>query len=158
MDTVSLATFLKKEFLPLLHSIPEEAAPVFGKMNPRQMTEHLLESLNQSNGTLRVAVITPEEKLPGLKTFLLSDKSFRPETAHPLLPKLPSPPQLPSYDAAKEGVEIALYGFFERFSSREHETENHQVFGPLNYEEWVIMHYKHLTHHLRQFAALPAGN
>ena len=30
----------------------------------------------------------------------------------------------------------------------------HPVFGELNFEEWVLLHYKHVTHHLRQFELL----
>ena len=27
----------------------------------------------------------------------------------------------------------------------------HPVFGELNFEEWVLLHYKHVGHHLKQF-------
>ena len=33
-------------------------------------------------------------------------------------------------------------------------TSLHPVFGELNFEEWVLLHYKHVTHHLRQFGLL----
>ena len=31
---------------------------------------------------------------------------------------------------------------------------SHPVFGDLDFEEWVLLHYKHVTHHLKQFGAM----
>ena len=30
----------------------------------------------------------------------------------------------------------------------------HPVFGELNFEEWALLHYKHVTHPLRRFGLL----
>jgi len=33
-------------------------------------------------------------------------------------------------------------------------TTLHPVFGELNFEEWILLHYKHVTHHLKQFGLI----
>ncbi|TXH28993.1 MAG: DUF1569 domain-containing protein, partial [Cyclobacteriaceae bacterium] len=30
----------------------------------------------------------------------------------------------------------------------------HPVFGALNFDEWILLHYKHVTHHSRQFGLI----
>ena len=44
----------------------------------------------------------------------------------------------------------------DRFVATAHETyvpPKHAFFGPMTAEEWAILMYKHLDHHLRQFGA-----
>ncbi len=143
--------FLKRQSVSALRSISPSSKPLFGKMNPLQMAEHLFHSIEQSNGRIKASLVSDPEKLPVLQGFLRSDKLFRPNTPHPLLSEMPAPPEMLSMDHACEAVEAALYVFFDRFSGRTHEHEIHPVFGPLVYEDWVILHYKHFLHHLRQF-------
>jgi hypothetical protein len=47
-----------------------------------------------------------------------------------------------------------LYGMIDRFVAAGPQgctTHPHSFFGPLLPEEWAILMYKHLDHHLRQF-------
>lgn len=146
--------FIKKEFLDKLRNISTETPAQWGKMNALQMIEHLIEYTNHANGIMKVKVLTPEEKLPAFKNFLRSDKEFRPNTPNSEMPEIPNPPKYSNIEDAINDLEISMYKFFERFSGRENETENHLFFGALNYEEWLIMMYKHYTHHLKQFGLM----
>ena len=47
-----------------------------------------------------------------------------------------------------------LYGMIDRFAAAGPKgctTHPHTFFGPLTPEQWAILMYKHLNHHLRQF-------
>ncbi len=150
-DRILLETFLKSRVGQLFRSIPSEAIPHFGKMNPQQMVEHLVESIGHSYGYNAPTLQTPEEKLPGFLQFLRSEKQFKPNTPNALMPVEPAPIVWLNFDAALDQLDLSLYRFFDRFAGRETETEVHAFFGPLHYHDWLRMHTKHLTHHLRQF-------
>ncbi len=54
----------------------------------------------------------------------------------------------------KPKVCARLYGLIDRFVAagpKSCTTHPHSFFGPLTPEEWAILMYKHLDHHLRQF-------
>lgn len=48
-------------------------------------------------------------------------------------------------------LDTAVKEFINKFSNDEHLLVMHPVFGDLNFEEWILLHYKHVTHHLKQF-------
>jgi hypothetical protein len=150
-ERILLETFLKSRVGQLFRSIKSEAMPHFGKMKPQQMMEHLVESIGHSYGHNPPTLQTPVEKLPGFLQFLRSEKQFKPNTPNALLPAEPAPVYLLNLEEALDQLDLSLYRFFDRFSGRETETEVHAFFGPLHYHDWLRMHTKHLTHHLRQF-------
>ncbi len=146
--------FLKKDFLNKLRKIDKNTPPVWGKMNALQMIEHLAEYTNHANGKIKVNVLTPDEKLPAFKNFLMSEKEFKPNTPNSEMPENPPTPIFSDIEEAIAELEKNLYHFFERFAGKENETENHLFFGALNYEEWIVLLYKHYIHHLKQFGLM----
>ena len=57
-------------------------------------------------------------------------------------------------EAAINELQKSINEFVEHFAADKNITTTHPVFGPLNFEEWVLLHYKHVTHHLRQFGLI----
>jgi hydroxymethylglutaryl-CoA reductase len=55
---------------------------------------------------------------------------------------------------AVENLERSISHFEDYFKENVGKLTMHPVFGELNFEEWVLLHYKHVTHHLRQFELL----
>jgi len=51
-------------------------------------------------------------------------------------------------------LETELNGFFGYFSEDPEKKTLHPVFGELNFAEWVQLHHKHVTHHLKQFGII----
>jgi len=143
--------FVKKTALDKIRELKEDSPANWGKMNARQMVEHLSEYIEHANGKRKMQVLTEQEKLPAFRSFLFSEKEFKPGTPNSQMPETPEQPRLESLEAAIEELEINLYKFFERFAGKENETENHIFFGPLNYEEYLTLLYKHVLHHLKQF-------
>lgn len=145
--------FINNDLLPLLKNLPQAAKSNWGKMNAQQMVEHLADFFNVSTELLHFDMVTPEEHLPKYKEFLLSDKQFRENTKAPasVLGENPLPERYSSYADAISGLKTAVENFENYFKLHPGKKTSHPVFGPLNFDEWVLLHYKHITHHLRQF-------
>lgn len=149
------AAFIREEFITLLDRLSPDTEAVWGKMNAQQMVEHVTGFFMVSTNQLHFPLVTPEEHLPKFKEFLLSDKQFRENTKAPVLPEEPLPTRQPDLASAVQQLRNTIEAFFGYFEAYPARTTAHPVFGWLNFEEWVLLHYKHVTHHARQFGLLP---
>ena len=158
MDILKLK-FLTADSLELLGELESNSAARWGVMNAQEMTEHLADFYNISSEKSPCKLFTSEEHLPAYKAFLLSDKAFRENTKAPteLLGDEPRPLRFSSLSEAKEDLNKAVNNFVEYFKDYEAKKSLHPVFGMLNFEEWILLHYKHVQHHLKQFDLLKAG-
>ena len=147
--------FIQETFPSLIDSLSPDAASLWGKMNAQQMAEHVTGFFRVSTGHLHFPLVTPEEHLPKFKEFLLSDKQFRENTKAPVLPEEPLPVTTTDLSVASEQLKAAISAFVAFFTANPDKRTLHPVFGWLNFEEWVLLHYKHVTHHARQFGLLP---
>lgn len=145
--------FLKTNSFELIAQLEEHKQPTWGKMNAQQMVEHLNDFYNVSIEKIIFALTVPVEHLPKYREFLFSDKPFRENTKAPetVLGEEPLPIRTQSLAAAKTQLQQTVNDFFQFFAPEPTKTTTHPVFGPLNFEEWVLLHYKHVTHHLKQF-------
>lgn len=146
--------FLATALLPLLRTLSPDANMKWGKMNAQQMVEHISGFFRVSTNKLHFPLVTPAEQLPKFKEFLRSNKDFRENTKAPVLPEDPIPVQFASFDAAVNDLEKEIKDFIEQFTKDPGLTTQHPVFGDLNFEEWVLLHYKHVVHHLKQFGLM----
>ena len=145
------SNFLSAKLVPLLRTLPSETGMKWGKMNAQQMVEHISGFFRISTNKLHFPLVTPEDQLPKFKAFLYSDKEFRENTRAPVLPEEPLPVQYANYEDAVNDLEKEISDFFHQFSEEPGLTTQHPVFGDLNFDEWVLLHYKHVVHHLKQF-------
>ena len=145
--------FIKNDFFSLLNNIPEDTKARWGKMNAQQMIEHVAAFFKVSAERIKFDLVTPEEHLPKYKEFLLSDKQFRENTKAPanVIGEDPLPLRYGSYAEAVTKLQEAVNEFELYFKKSPGKKTIHPVFGPLNFDEWVLLHHKHVTHHLRQF-------
>ena len=151
MDTAK-AHFLKKDFIPLLKSIAPDTAPHWGKLSLQQMIEHFADAVRIAASTASdVTIVTPEEHLPKMQAFIMSEKPFRENTRNPLLPETPSPVRHASVAEALNDLQAALDAFFETFYTNENRTTCNPIFGELNFDHNIQLLHKHAVHHLRQF-------
>jgi hypothetical protein len=125
----------------------------WGKMNAQQTVEHLAAFFNVSAGEIKFDLVTPVEHLPKYKEFLLSDKEFKENTKAPtnVIGEEALPLQYGNMNEALEKLEDSITAFENYFKDDPLKTSPHPVFGELNFEEWVLLHYKHARHHARQF-------
>lgn len=149
--TIEKARFLRNKFIPLLRTINPEQKPLWGKMNVQQMIEHMSYSMRQANGKDKYTVLTPEEHLPKMQSFLMSEKPFRENTPNQLLPDIPDAPKQPTIEAAIEELQEEIEDFFDVYGNDPALVLTNPFFGNLNYERQVQLLYKHALHHLKQF-------
>lgn len=149
------ASFIKTTFPEWISHLAADTEPLWGKMNVQQMVEHVTGFFKISTDQIHFPMVTPEEHLPKSKEFLLSDKQFRENTKAPVLPEEPLPVREPDLNTAKARLKEAIENFFAFYELHPDKKIAHPVFGPLNFEEWILLHYKHVTHHARQFGLLP---
>lgn len=147
--------FIRSKFSELIRNNPAAVAK-WGKMNLQQMAEHVTDFFNVSNGKIQLPFVSPDEHLPKLKAFLLSDKEFRENTKAPgqILGEEPAPVRNESLEVALIKLQKSIEYFFTYFEENPSAITSHPVFGPLNFEEWILLHYKHVTHHARQFGLM----
>lgn len=145
-------SFLKKDFPQLLRKLKGDEKPQWGVLNPQQMIEHFGESVMLASGRVNIPLMTPAEKLPAMKAFVMSDKEFKPGTKNPVMNDIPAPPKFDNIETAIQKLEKAI-GIFEETWKTKQETEYilNPFFGELNFEEQVQLLYKHSRHHLKQF-------
>ena len=152
MDEIKLK-FVTKDCRALFKKIKGDATGNWGKMNGQQMVEHVAGFFYVSSGKIKFPLAIPEEHLPKYKAFLLSDKEFRENTKAPanIVAEEPLPVRFASMDEALDNLDKSIAAFEKHFANGGDEKTLHPVFGELNYEEWVLLHYKHVRHHLKQF-------
>ncbi|MEO7266366.1 MAG: DUF1569 domain-containing protein [Ferruginibacter sp.] len=148
--------FLETGMFPLLEVLNEDNNNNWGKMNAQQMIEHLRDFFMVSTGELKFDLAVPEEHLPKYLEFLRSDKPFKENTKAPasVLGEEPLSLRFNSLDEAKKALHLTVKHFFEYFEMNPGAKTLHPAFGNLGFDDWVLLHYKHVTHHLRQFGLM----
>jgi hypothetical protein len=146
--------FLEEGMFDVLQSLNEDTPAKWGVMNAQQMLEHLADFFDVSYEKIIFPLAVPEEHLPKYKVFLYSDKEFRENTKAPasVLGDVPADLRQPSLDAAKKNLQQSVNNFVTWFDKDPLKTTVHPAFGPLNFEEWVLLHHKHVRHHFKQFS------
>lgn len=149
--------FLQEEMFTLLGQLTEQSTAQWGKMNAQQMTEHLTDFFNVSVEKIIFPLITPPEHLARYREFLYSEKVFKENTKAPaeVLGEDPLPLRAATLTDAKEKLKKTVEYFFKYFEAEPGKETMHPVFGMLHFSEWLMLHYKHVTHHLRQFNLMP---
>ncbi|MEM9363733.1 MAG: hypothetical protein AAGA43_13930 [Bacteroidota bacterium] len=155
-DASGRKEFVINQLLDILSGLKEHSKPIWGKMSPQQMVEHLIWTFDVSTGLIQVSCYTPENKIEAYKRFLRNNLATKQNFKNPILGD--TLPQL-SFKNLKDAVEalqkkIAFFYDFNRSNSKGLHT--HPIFGPLDFEEWERGHYKRCFHHLQQFDLLEA--
>lgn len=152
---MDIEKFLFEDCIDRLKKGDANAAPKWGIMTFQHMVEHLILVTKISYGKIKLELITPEDKLPRMITFLESDAPLPTNFKAPYLPKEENIPlHFKNVSQAIDKVEIELSKFYETFKESPNEKHTHPVFGPLNQDQWEKFHKKHFTHHLSQFGLI----
>ena len=148
--------FLQNDIIPLAQKLKATDTGNWGKMNAQQMVEHVTAFFKISSGRLIFPLVTPVEHLPKYREFLLSDKEFRPETKAPMeiLGEETLPLRNENMEVAVAALKKSVIEFIDHFKNTPDQKTIHPVFGELNLEDWVLLHYKHVMHHFKQFGLM----
>jgi hypothetical protein len=123
----------------------------WGKMNPAQMLAHCSAGMEMANGEIR----PPRAFIGRILGPVVKPIAFREE--EPMRRNSPTAKELIVMDDRDfEAERKRLSGLIDRFALAGPAgctTHPHSFFGRLTPNEWGILMYKHLDHHLRQFGA-----
>ena len=138
-------------FLKKLEELKPDQKALWGKMTAQHMVEHLIFTMQLSSGKLKFQCISPPEKLPALKKFLLSSQPFPKLYINPLIGTELVQLKYADIKEAIEKLKEEVSDYNDYFKQNPDAKPVHMIFGELNKEEWDIVHRKHFTHHLTQF-------
>ncbi|MEP6763197.1 MAG: DUF1569 domain-containing protein [Gemmatimonadaceae bacterium] len=121
----------------------------WGKMNAPQMLAHTSMGVQMATGELKLPRVMIGRVLgPVIKSLALKDDE-------PMRKNSPTVPAIVVSDERDLEVERAkllkLIDQLVAAGSNKCTTHPHSFFGKLTGEQWGILMYKHLDHHLRQF-------
>lgn len=153
----ALEQFMYHTVAELTSSFKEEVQPLWGTMNATEMLDHLSLTFRASNGLVTAPLSSEPEKALKLKQIvLLSERPLMKNFDNPVLAMAPRPEKKHTHEQAKESLQENIRLFRKTFEGREDSlTYVHNMFGPLDYHEWLWFHYKHINHHFAQFALVP---
>jgi Protein of unknown function (DUF1569) len=133
-----------------LAGLTPESPRLWGKMSPAQAAAHCAMAFDMASGTLKPARARLVSRMVGriIKPMVLGNDA-------PLRRNSPTIKELLLIDQHNIGTERErLRGAIDRFQMAGPAgctTHPHVFFGRLTPEQWAILMYKHVDHHLRQF-------
>ena len=138
----------RRQILERLGQLQAGATRLWGKMDVAQMCAHCVAALEVGAGD-----VSKDHSLIGkvlgrfVKGSLLGEKPFSKNS-----PTDPGFIVADARDFAKERARlVAIVNRFGESGSTAANGRMHSFFGSLKGEEWGVLMYKHLDHHLRQF-------
>ena len=140
-------------FLEILENLDEKKSASWGKMTPQRMIEHLSDCIYMSCGIGNHELLIPEEKIKGKQAFLFSDKEM-PQNIQVPFAKENTPLRNTDIELAIDEFTMAWVDFEEMYYQDQKKTALHPYYGNLNYEQWLLLHSKHFTHHFTQFGLM----
>lgn len=138
-----------------LKKLNADDQPEWGSMSASEMLDHLAAGFRVSIENVDDKILTPEDKLPGYRKFLMSDRPFAPNLKAPEAYQKYVEPTGEDMEQAKVNFLKALVAMLSYFEKNPEHTAVHSSFGRLNNEEWLQLHRKHIKHHFTQFGLDP---
>ena len=142
------------QYFKLLSILNKDTKPLWGKMSPQHMVEHLILAMRMSTGKIKLECLNPTEKLPALKRFLLSSRPLPKLFVNPAIGEYLLPLEYSSLEEAKEILKKETEDYLNYFELNPEAKTVNVTFGDLDKGEWDVFHQKHFEHHLSQFGLL----
>lgn len=155
MEITSARTFLESEFQQHLAELTIEHQPLWGKMTPQHMVEHLIVTYKMSIGRIKIPIVSKEEDWPRLKAYLMKDSPMRRSVPSPTGNDDLQPLRFSSLQEAKDKLIQETASFLQFAEEQPDFMANHPYGGPMTAEEWLQFHRKHIKHHFIQFGLIP---
>lgn len=134
-----------------LNKLFEGLKPIWGKMTPQHMVEHLVLTFRISSGKWKVECVTPPERIPLMKKILMSERPLPKGYINPVVGEGLTDLMYPNIETAKEELKKEIEDYIKFFDENPEAEIVNPTFGSLNKEEWKQFHRKHMKHHFEQF-------
>jgi Protein of unknown function (DUF1569) len=138
--------------IKLLYHLKPEQKPLWGKMTPHHMVEHLYKTIQASINEINLNVFTEERKIPILKRIFLGEKPLPKEFMNPAIGPELLTLEFKDLNNAINELENVQKRYKQFFLNNPSIRTAHPIFGYLTKEEWDVFHQKHFKHHLAQFS------
>lgn len=146
-----VSTFNRKVLAKLLLTLNAEIKPLWGKMKPQEMVEHLINQVQYTNGKKeRFCEISEEKASLAKQDYIYGDRQI---PRNITFGEAPGQLVYPDIESAVAQLINELEGF-DNYFRKTGMTAIHGGFGAMNYKEWVFWHSKHFKHHLEQFGLI----
>ena len=139
------------EIEKLLSRLTIDQKPLWGKMTPQHMVEHLYKTIQASINEINLNVFTEERKIPVLKKLFFGERPLPKEFMNPAIGPELLPLEFKDLNSAIIEFENLQKRYEQFFISNPSIKIAHPIFGYLTKEEWDVFHQKHFKHHLSQF-------
>ncbi len=157
MQSISkLENYFEQTVPGLISGLHAHVLPQWGGMNATQMLDHLSDTLKLSMGIYTIGEELIHEKWEKYKTIgLNSERPLGKNINNPIFSLLQKTDKV-EYEQARQNLLANFRSFKQLFAEKGADFKTiHNMFGKLNYHEWLWFHYKHYSHHLAQFGLIP---
>jgi hypothetical protein len=134
-----------------LENLKADQKPLWGKMTPQHMVEHLYKTIQASINEITFNIFTEEKRIPVLKRLFLGERDFPKEFMNPAIGPDLLTLEFSDLHSAIEELENIFIRYEKFFNENSDIRTIHPVFGLLAKDEWDTFHKKHFKHHLSQF-------
>jgi hypothetical protein len=139
------------EIEKLLSQLTPDQKPLWGKMTPQHMVEHLYKAVQSSINEISLNVYTEERKIPVLKKLFLGERPLPKEFMNPAIGPELMHLEFKDLNKAINELRNVKQRYEQFFIDNPSIKTAHPIFGHLIKEEWDTFHMKHFKHHLSQF-------
>ncbi len=139
----------------VLSKLKSDALPLWGKMSPQNVIEHLTKTVKISSGKIEVKFYLSQEEADKIKQKLIyGDMQLSAGIKNPSMGN--EPPELlhPDLKTAIDDLNNEIINFEIYYKQNPDITNVHPRMGNLKYAEWLTFHNKHFTHHFKQYNLL----
>ena len=98
--------FFREQYIPLLNKLSGNETGNWGVLSPQGMIEHMTDSIGIAWKRITIPLHTPEHLLERARSFMLSDKEFKPNTKNALMSEEAAPLRNASIQDAVNELEI----------------------------------------------------
>jgi len=139
------------ELINSLQKLEQDQKPIWGKMTPHHMVEHLYKTVQASINEITLKIYSEERRIPVFKKLFFGDRPFPKEFMNPAVGPDLLPLQFDNLKTAIFELDKVINRYNKYFENNVSVKTIHPIFGYLTKDEWDLFHQKHFKHHLSQF-------
>ena len=139
----------------ILNKLQPNAKPLWGKMSPQHIVEHLAMAVRISTGRINSKFYSTVEEAEKIKSRVIhSDAELTQGVKNPILGDEPPALVYPDMQTAVSELHKEIEHFKNYYSVNQNVKHTQPRMGELGHKEWLTLHSKHFTHHFKQYGLL----
>lgn len=139
----------------ILNKLQPNAKPLWGKMSPQHIVEHLAMAVKISTGRINSKFYSTAEEAEKIKDRLIrSTAELTQGIKNPILTDEPPALQFADLKTAISELHKEIDHFKDYYSANPNVKHTQPRMGDLDHKEWLTLHNKHFAHHFNQYGLL----